>query len=279
MLSTLSRLSEGSDSRGVPSWMSTHPAASDRVERVGPVIEELETRLDFSQLRVNRGGYLERLEGLMYGDNPDQGIVRGRDFLHPVLRFALQFPDGWEVINTETQVVARQPGEEVYMVLQLVTDPDTTDLERLAGDNMRESGFRLDAGGETRVGDLEAFIGTFTGERTDAGEPRARVAYVDYGGAIYIFGGLADSEVYDRVESEFNTAIRSFRPLSAAEAEDIRPNRLRFYTVGDGDTWQSIAQNAGQDIIPPNTLAVMNGVAVNEQPRRGDRVKIAVEGR
>ena len=53
----------------------------------------------------------------MYGDNPEQGIARGRNFLHPVFRFALQFPDGWEVINTPAQVVARQPGEEVYMVL------------------------------------------------------------------------------------------------------------------------------------------------------------------
>ena len=80
------------------------------------------------------------------------------------------------------------------------------------------------------------------------------------------------------MESDFNTAIRSFRPLSAGEAEDIRPNRLRFYAVRSGDTWQSIAQNAGQSIIPSNTLAVMNGVAVNEQPRRGDRIKIAVAG-
>ncbi len=278
MLTTLSRLSDAGGSRGVPGWLSTHPAAADRVERVGPVIEELETRLDFSELRVNRAGYLDRLDGLMYGDNPDQGIVRGRDFLHPPLRFALQFPEGWEVINTETQVVAKQPGEEVYMLLQLVTDPATRDLERLAGDTMRESGYRLEAGGDTQIGDLDAFVGTFTGERTDAGEPRARVAYIDYAGTIYILGGLSDVDAYDQVESEFNTTIRSFRSLSAAEAEDIRPNRLRFYTVREGDTWQSIAQNSGEGIIPSNTLAVMNGVSVNEQPRPGDRIKIAVEG-
>lgn len=46
----------------------------------------------------------------------------------------------------------------------------------------------------------------------------------------------------------------------------------------DGETWQSIAQNADESIIPPNTLVIMNGVPVNEQPRPGDRVKIAVEG-
>ncbi len=278
MLSTLSRLSNGGDSRGVPGWLSTHPAAADRVARVGPVIEELATRLNFDELRVNRAGYLDRLDGLMFGDNPDQGIVRGRDFLHPVLRFALQFPEGWEVINTPTQVVAKQPGAEVYMLLQLVTDPTTTDLERLAGDTMREGGYRLDSGGDTRIGDLDAFVGTFTGEQTDAGEPRARVAYIDYGGTIYVVGGVTGVDTYDQVESEFNTSIRSFRPLSPAEAEDIRPNRLRFYTVRDGETWQSIAQNAGESIIPPNTLAIMNGVPVNEQPRPGDRIKIAVEG-
>ena len=46
----------------------------------------------------------------------------------------------------------------------------------------------------------------------------------------------------------------------------------------DGETWQSIAQNAGESIIPPNTLAIMNGFPVNEQPRPGDRIKIVVEG-
>jgi predicted Zn-dependent protease len=278
MLSTLSRISEGADRRGVPNWLSTHPAASDRVERVGPILSELGARFDFSALRVNRQAYLDRLDGLMYGDNPEQGIVRGRDFLHPVLRFALRFPDGWEVINSATQVAARQPGEEVYMVLQLVTDPETRNLERLAVDNMREEGFRLDAGGETTIGGLDAFVGSFTGADGDNGQPRARIAYIDHGRSVYALGGLAEAGVYDQVEPGFSEAIRSFRPLTATEAEEIRPNRLRFYTVGAGDTWQSIAQDASQGIVPSNTLAIMNGFPVNEQPRPGDRIKIVVEG-
>ena len=278
MLSTLSRISEGADRRGVPSWLSTHPEASDRVERVGSMLSELSRRMDITGLRVNRRGYLDRLDGLIYGDNPDQGVVRGRDFLHTELRFALRFPDGWEVVNTETQVVATQPGEEVYIVLQLVTDLETRDLEALAIDNMRRGGYRLDAGTETSINGLDAFVGTFTGERGNDGRPRARIAYIDHGRSVYALGGLAEAQAYDRVESEFNEAIRSFRPLTPAEAEEIRPNRLRFYTVQAGDTWQSIAQDAGQGIMPSNTLAIMNGFPVNEQPRADDRVKIAVEG-
>ena len=277
MLSTLSRLSEGSD-RGIPSWLSTHPEASDRVERVGPRLAELESKSDFSELRVNRQGYLDRLDGLLYGDNPDHGIVRGRDFLHPVLRFALRFPEGWEVINAPTQVVAVQPGEEVYMVLQLVTDPATPNLETLAVDAMREGGFRLASGGDTTINGLDAFVGTFTGQRDTDQEPQARLAYIEYGGAVYAVGGVAPSPAYDAVESDFNQAIRTFRSLSATEAEDIRPNRIRFYTVRRGDTWQSIAQDEAQGIVPSDTLAIMNGFPVNEQPRQGDRIKIVVEG-
>ena len=278
MLTTLSRISEGSDRRGVPNWLSTHPEAADRVERIGPTLSELAARVDPSELRVSRQGYRDRIDGLVYGDNPDQGIVRGRDFLHPALRFACRFPDGWEVVNTQSQVAARQPGQEVYMVLQLVTDPETRDLEALAVGNMRGSGYRLDAGGETTIGGLAAFVGTFTGGPSDDGPPRARVAYIDHRRSVYALGGLAEAQAYDRVESEFNETIRSFRPLSDAEAEDIRPNRLRFYTVRAGDTWQSIALDAGAGIVPSNTLAIMNGFPVNEQPRAGDRIKVAVEG-
>ena len=278
MLTTLSRLSEGADRQGVPNWLSTHPEAADRVERIGPSLAELAAQgSDPSALRVNRQGYLDRIDGLVYGDNPDQGVVRGRDFLHPPLRFAVRFPDGWEVANSETQVAARQPGEEVYVLLQLVTDPDTRDLEALAVGNMRDGGYRLDAGGQTTIGGLDAFVGTFTnGTGTD--RTRARVAYIEHGRSVFALGGLAGAEAYDRVEAEFNETIRSFRPLSDAEAEDIRPNRLRFYTVRAGDTWQSIAQDAGAGIVPSTTLAIMNGFPVNEQPRAGDRIKIVREG-
>ena len=123
-----------------------------------------------------------------------------------------------------------------------------------------------------------AFVGTFTGGRDVDPQHRARIAYIDHRRSVYALGGLAKVEAYDRVEAEFNEAIRSFRPLSAAEAEEIRPNRIRFYTVDAGDTWQSIAQDAGQDIVGANTLAILNGLPVNEQPRSGDRIKIVVEG-
>ena len=58
--------------------------------------------------------------GLVFGDNPKDGIVRGNEFLHPLLRIGVKFPDGWELTNTPEAVMAQEPGTEHFMVLQEV---------------------------------------------------------------------------------------------------------------------------------------------------------------
>jgi hypothetical protein len=73
---------------------------------------------------------------------------------------------------------------------------------------MREEGFRLDSGGETAIGERYAFVVAFTGADGDKGEPRTRIVCLDHGRSMY--------ELCAWVES-----VRSFRPLTAAEAEAI----------------------------------------------------------
>ena len=57
----------------------------------------------------NPDAFLHAIEGVVVGDSVEQGIVRGNAFAHPMMRIALEFPDGWEVANTAEQVMARLP--------------------------------------------------------------------------------------------------------------------------------------------------------------------------
>ena len=66
--------------------------------------------------------------------------------------------------------------------------------------------------------------------------------------------------------------------MSREEADSILPNEVATYVARSGDTWQSIAQAGGIEIVSARTLAIMNGSPVNEQPRAGDRLKIVVPG-
>jgi predicted Zn-dependent protease len=83
--------------------------------------------------------------------------------------------------------------------------------------------------------------------------------------------------VFEPLDSAILSSIRSFKPISAAEAEAIRPNRVDIYVVRQGDSWQSIAERSGGVIKPP-TLAIMNGAEPNSQPVVGRRIKIVVAG-
>ena len=82
---------------------------------------------------------------------------------------------------------------------------------------------------------------------------------------------------FGQADGAFLTSIRSFRRLSAAEAEAIHPNRVDLYVVRTGDTWQSIAERSGS-VITPETLAIMNQATLATQPQTGARIKIVVSG-
>jgi predicted Zn-dependent protease len=274
-LQTLSRVSEMSE-RGVPNWLSTHPEPGSRVEVARPIAEQLAAGRELTR---NRDGYERRIDGIIFGDNPRDGIVRGRAFLHPELRFALEFPDGWEVRNSPQQVVAREPGEDHYMLLQIVQQPRGRDITEIAVNHMSGSGFTRVSGERTRISGLDAHLGVYRGSLQGLGRVLMRAGHIVMPDrTVYVLAGFAPEARYDRIQPVVTASIRSFRELSRAEAAGIRPNRIDFYTVREGDTWQSIAQRASQGIVQATTLAIMNGSEVNVQPRTGARIRIVVEG-
>ena len=275
-LTTLGRLDEAQgDRRGVPNWLSTHPEPLARVDEIRPVVEKL--KVGRSQWATNRDEFLRHIDGIIYGDNPEQGIVRGNAFLHPPLRFRIDFPQGWEVNNSPQQVVAKAPNADVYMILQLVQKPQGRNIQEIALSSMQNAGFRAVDGERTTINGLEAFVGAYQGQLEDLGNVAVRAAHIVHGSNVYMLAGLTSPDVFRQADSAFIGAIRSFRQLSAAEAENIRPNRVDLYVVRQGDTWPGIAERSG-GVISPATLAVMNKSTPGSQPQPGTRIKIVVGG-
>ena len=277
MLSTLGRISEQSDRRGVPNWLATHPEPAARVGDVAPTVVRLLETVEASSLRVDRSGYLERIVGLRFGDNPEEGIARGREFLHPVLRLGVVFPEGWEIRNTDTVVIAGRPDRGAFMVLRLAEEGQAATLEAIAR-RATPGDARNVAGSDAAINDLDAYIRTYQRDMDDIGPAVVRVAYIRHDGRVYELGGVVPAADFTRLERAVNRSIRSFRALSAEEAERIRPNEIALYEAAAGDTWERIAEQAGGGLVPAATLAIMNGHAPEEPPNPGDRLKIVVQG-
>jgi predicted Zn-dependent protease len=290
-LATLARVDALSE-RGVPNWLSTHPDPGSRAVKAQPVAGQFESA---DARRINRDEYLERIKGLKFGDNLEDGVVRGNEFLHPLLRIGVKFPDGWELTNAPQAVMAQEPGTEHYMVLQEVeanlrqgfggqASPAGSGRQaaRSIGDvavaAMRQAGYSVVDGGIQQINGNEAHVGLYRGTAKGAGKVLMRAAHIAMGRQLYVVAGFAPEAEFDRVDREIVPAVQTFRQLSAQEASNIRPNRLDFYVVRQGDSWQSIAARQGKGYVNAATLAIMNDHDVSAQPKPGDRVKIVVEG-
>ena len=166
MLRTLARLDEANGSRrGVPNWLSTHPAPADRVQEVQAYIAKAEARpVGTSGVsETAEGDFLRRIDGIVFGDSPSQGIIRGNTFLHPELRLSIAFPRGWEVQNARSQVVAKAPEQNHFLMLQLVPNASGS-LEQVARGTMANAGFQQLNGERTQINGLDAYVGTYQGQ-------------------------------------------------------------------------------------------------------------------
>ena len=274
LLGTLGRLDEASGtSRGVPNWAMTHPPAADRVQRVQEAVAAARTS---GGRQTNREALERHLDGMVYGDSREQGIVRGTDFFHPDLRFALRFPANWEIMNSAEQVVAR-PGENGNAAMILEIAQASGSVDQIARADMARAGLREIDGQRATINGLSAYVGVYDGV-IDNTQVRVRAAHIRNNDQTYLVAGVAPPGQFNAVDRAFVQTIESFRPLSVQEAARIQPSRVDFYTVRPSDTWDSLARRAADTNVKASTLAIMNGSSPATPPRPGERIRIVVGG-
>ena len=84
---------QGRQSARPPVWASSHPEPTARVRLAHAYAEGKPGRVD------NRDAFLNRIDGMIYGDDPKQGVVEGRDFIHPDLRLKFTAPENYYMLN------------------------------------------------------------------------------------------------------------------------------------------------------------------------------------
>ena len=163
------------------------------------------------------------------------------------------------------------------MVLEL-SKSNAASPQAAARADMTEAGLRETGGGTTRINGLDAYVGTYEG-MSEQTRFLVRAAHIRSGDKTYLVAGLATPAEFPRVDRTFQNSIQSFRQLSQQEADRIQPDRLDFYTVRSGDTWESLAKQGGAaSPIRASSIAIMNGSDPATPPKAGTRVRILVGG-
>jgi predicted Zn-dependent protease len=252
------------------SLLATHPRTADRVRRA---IQAAGLRKVQDPI-VGRDIYLNKIDGILYGDDPDQGLVRGRQFIHPALRFAFEAPPDFALLNGESQVSGRGPdGALLVFDGAQRTDPSMQAYVRdtwLAQVNIQGlEPLRIDR----RDAATAAFRIDIQGQTYDA---RA-VAIAFDSRTIFRFLFLTPPAVTARYDEAFRRTAYSFRTISAAEAAAVTPRRIALHRVAAGETPAQVARRMALDGHKLERFLVLNGLQQAQPLSAGALVKIVVE--
>ena len=255
-------------------FLATHPATAARTRQAIEVARNSGEPIPVGAQR-HRDRLLEVVDGVTWGDSPEQGFVRGRSFSHPRLGFSYSSPPGFTVANSPAAVIATGP-DDARLVLDGAPDPagplDAYIVREWLPQIAREFPVgRADRIAPRRINGLEA-AGTVVPVELGGRPFDALLVAIRHDGRLYRLAGIAPrgSGLIDEMER----AAESFRPLLAAEAAALRPTRIDVVTVGPGDTVASLARQMNVAQFQEERFRVLNALAPGEEVRPGQQVKV-----
>lgn len=255
--------SEGRHPRAYHGVFASHPDSDTRLQQV---VGEA-GRPAPGSTRTNQEEFLRKIDHMVFGDSPSQGVIRNNNFYHTEFGLAFNFPPNWRAQNRPDRVVAKKPGDDAIIELRAAGPAQGEPVDVL------RKMLRGNVGPEvtqTAINGLRAALTTTSVQ----GLP-ARVAVIFLGKSAFIIGGQArNGAAMQRAASEINAAINSFRALSDAERGLARPLTLRVINAPRGATFAEFARNSPLGKNAASHLRLINGMYPNGEPVAGQPLKI-----
>ncbi len=271
MFEVLEGVSQLSGTGKLPEWLSTHPNPGNRIAATEARLDTL--KVDLSNAKVNREGYLQRLKGMPYGDDPRQGYFRGNAFLHPGLRFQLEIPQGWKAQNTPAAVVALSPNQDAVVQLGVAGKVEPTQAARQF---LSQQGVRAGESSTQSVNGNPAATSYFAAQ-TEQGEIRGIVSFVSYRGTTYGIMGYTSAQSLGTYDGTFKRVIGSFRSLTDPSALNVQPARLELVQLDQPMTVAEFHRRYPSP-IRVEELALINGLSGPDDTMRPGRLFKRVTG-
>lgn len=267
------RLSGRDGADPASSWFATHPRTPDRVLRAA----EQASAATAGENRTGREDYLEQIDGMVYGEDPSQGFVRGRTFVHPDLRFAFDVPEGYRIVNTPAAVIGQ--AQNSLMKFDAVRVPASQDVGAyLARDWAQELGAgRLDNVADSQVNGMPAASAVAPGRLDNGQQVTVALAALRAGDEqVYRFMFVSPGRMSSAQASAYQATVNSFRRLSADEAAALQGRRLRVVTVEPGQDVEDLAPRMAVDSLPREQFELLNGLEAGDPLSPGQQVKLIV---
>ncbi len=266
---SLKRLGDQSGQK-IPSMLSTHPDPGERESTIKRLSAEWAAKEPMT--RVDGPSYLDAINGMVFGDDPQNGFERDGIFYHPRLKFAFPVSAIFQVVNQPSQVILINKDQTAGVIFDIDADHATAKLAAEAfskqeGITTVQSGIGSSNGLSARY--VIAEVSDSNGQKT-----RLRVHFVDYAGNVFRFIGLAPKNTFESYDGYFQATMKGFIALSDPDILATQPDRVDVQHVSRSGAFRALIPVKLPSGVTPNGLAILNQVRLDDVLPSGKKYKL-----
>jgi predicted Zn-dependent protease len=256
----------GAGSANRPDMMATHPSTPERVAQATEAARQFGPP---GTGETGRNAYLAAVDGLAFGEDPSQGVVRDNSFIHPKLGFAFKAPDGFTLDNQSAALIGVGETGGEALRLDSIAIPESTPVTSAIGSDWID-GVKTTSIESRKIDGLEAATAIARGDQWSF-----RLGAVRLNGRLYrlIF---AAHDLSPAVDSRFMASLDSFRLINAQDSALATPEKIKIVEAANGDTAETLAAQMG--FLPQwlDQFLILNGQERDAALVPGQRYKVVV---
>jgi predicted Zn-dependent protease len=247
-----------------PDFLASHPSTPERVDFAEKAARQFGAP---GVGAVDRDRYLDGIDGMVFGDDPGQGFVRDRAFIHPGLGIGFTVPEGFVIDNTSEAVLATGV-DGTALRFDAVGLAQGTDLSEYL-----KSGW-INGLDETSIRSFAV-----NGLQAASAEAQAKgwffqIAVVQAGGAAtyrFIFANETRSDAFKQAAA---ATVDSFRTMSSKELAALKALHIHIVEAAAGDTEAIVARRMRGVDRPRELFRALNDLEPGARIEAGTKLKI-----
>ena len=248
--------------------MATHPRT---VERVRLAQQQADT-VTVDNAVIGRDSHLGSINGMLYGDDPEQGIIDGNTFVHRDLRFEFTVPRGFILRNSPSRVVAAHP-QGAAIIFDMAKARRGASMASYISNEWARGAALQDLQTLRLDGADAATAATRVSNRSGTVDLRPLAIRGD-GDQVFRLLFVSPADQTARWNADFRRTTYSFRRLNPSEADAIRGRRLIIAPVHSSDTIQALSRTMPFGQFNDRAFRVLNDLSPSDALQPGQNVKI-----
>ena len=265
----LDGVSQSAGGGRIPEWLSTHPDPGNRRGHIQGLIDSNGEK--YSGTKVGHERYMERIDGLVYGQNPREGFFKDNTFYHPDFEFRVDFPAGWETTNMKQGVVGLSPNQDATIQITLA---DASSIETAANDFFNQEGLSVELQTAGEINGLPEISGDFS-IQTQQGAFRGQATFLQHQNQVYQLLGYGVEQNWQEHASAVENSIRSFAVLYDEKMLSMQPMRINIVVLDQAMTFEEFVSRYPSS-ISTDSLLLINRAKMGDTFDEGAKLKQVV---